>query len=86
MQIIYSGQFEKDYKKLSVETKKQFKRKIKLLVRNPRHPSLRTKKIQGTGSIFESTINMGIRMTWQFVEDGFYLRNIGPHDRTLNNP
>jgi mRNA-degrading endonuclease YafQ of YafQ-DinJ toxin-antitoxin module len=86
LQIFYSSQFKKDYKRLSTNDKKQFKRKIKLLESNPRHPSLRTKKVQGTGSIFESTINMGIRMTWQFTEDGIYLRNIGLHDKTLNNP
>lgn len=29
---------------------------------------------------------MGIRMTWQYTDDGILLRNIGKHDKTLNNP
>jgi len=56
------------------------------MVSDLRHPSLRVKKMQGTRSIFEASINMNIRMTWQFVENGLYLRSIGPHDKTLNNP
>ena len=86
MKILYSDRFKKDYKYLSLEEKKQFKKKIKLMTENLRHPSLRTKKIQGTKGIFETSINMTIRLTWRFVEDGFYLRGIGPHDKTLNNP
>jgi len=86
VKILYSGQFKKDYKKLSKDEKKQFKGKIKLMVSDLRHPSLRVKKMQGTRSIFEASINMNIRMTWQFVENGLYLRSIGPHDKTLNNP
>lgn len=53
---------------------------------NPQHPSLRTKKIQGQKDIFESSITKGIRITWQYIDDGIYLRNIGEHDKTLKNP
>ena len=86
MKILYSDRFKKDHKNLSLEEKKQFKEKMKLMTENLRHPSLRIKKVQGTKGIFETSINMTIRLTWQFVEDGIYLRGIGPHDKTLNNP
>lgn len=29
---------------------------------------------------------MGIRMTWEYSEDGILLRNIDKHDKALNNP
>lgn len=32
------------------------------------------------------TITMGIRMTWEFIDDGILLRNIGEHDKTLKKP
>jgi hypothetical protein len=48
-------------------------------------PSLRIKKIQGTESIFEFTITMSIRTTFEFNGDTIILRNIGEHDRTLKN-
>ncbi|ERM92946.1 hypothetical protein O163_02630 [Caldanaerobacter subterraneus subsp. yonseiensis KB-1] len=44
------------------------------------------KKIQGTENIFEASITMNIRMTWQYCKDGILLRNIGEHDKTLKNP
>jgi hypothetical protein len=54
--------------------------------RNPHHPSLRTKKIQGTDDIFESSINMSIRMTWQYESESILLRVVGDHDAVLKNP
>lgn len=86
MKIFYSSRFKKDYRSLSPEEKKQFKKKAKLMIENLKHPSLRIKKIQGRKGIFETSISMAIRLTWQFVKDGIYLRSIGPHDKTLNNP
>lgn len=49
---------------------------------DPRHPSVRTKKVQGTLDIYEASINMAYRMTWQYHEDGILLRNIGEDDKT----
>jgi len=54
------------------------------MYRNPRHPSLRVKKIQGQEDIFESSITMDIRMTWQYIKkDVILLRKIGRHDTTI---
>ena len=55
-----------------------------LIESNPQHPSLRTKKIQGTDAIFEASITMGIRVTFQYIKpDTIYLRNVGEHNKTL---
>ena len=86
MKISYSDNFLKQVQVLSREIKKTLKKKLTLMLVNPRHPSLRTKKIQGQTDIFESSVTMSIRITWQYTEDGFFLRNIGVHDKTLNNP
>ena len=86
MRVYYSDKFVDRVKKLSDEIKKMLKKKLDILLDNPHHPSLRTKKIQGQKNIFESSITMGIRITWQYIDDGIYLRNIGEHDKTLKNP
>ena len=83
---MFSERFKKDYKKLSPEEKTVFLKKLKLMAENPSHPSLRTKKIRGKEEIFESSINMGIRMTWEYRENKIFLRAIGEHDSTLKNP
>ena len=86
MKIKYSENFRDTVKNLSPEAKKQLKKKLGIMIVNPRHPSLRSKKIKGTDYIFEASINMDIRITWQYISDGILLRNIGEHDQTLKNP
>ena len=79
--ITYSKAFKKHYKKLSDTEKKQTKKKLKFFVENPPHPSLRTKKIQGTDGIWGSSVNMDIRIIW-FYENNelIFLLDIGHHD------
>jgi len=86
MRVYYSDKFADRVKKLSDEIKRTLKKKLDIMLDNPQHPSLRTKKIQGQKDIFESSITMSIRITWQYIDDVIYLRNIGEHDKTLKNP
>lgn len=89
MKIDYSSRFIKSFKKLNQNDQIAFETQLKKFLYNPKppfHPSLRIKKVQGTNAIFEMTIKMGIRMTWQFNDDGILLRNIGEHDKTLKKP
>jgi mRNA-degrading endonuclease RelE of RelBE toxin-antitoxin system len=86
LNIYFSDLFLDSFKHLPIDAKKALKKKLDLLADNPKHPSLRTKKIKGSGDIFEASINMDIRMTWEFYEDGILLRNIGKYDKTLGNP
>jgi mRNA interferase RelE/StbE len=86
MIFTHSDRFKENYVKLNEEIKKRVKTKLKLMAENPMHPSLRTKRVQGTQNIFEASVNMSIRITWQYVENGIFLRNIGEHNETLKNP
>jgi len=86
MNIYYSELFAEKVRQLPVEVKRVLKKKLELMVENPRHPSLRTKKIQGQENIFEASVTMDIRITWKYTVDGILLRNIGEHDKTIKNP
>ena len=86
MEIYFSEKFRKDYKLFSDDIKKIIKAKLKILSEKPNHPPLRTKKIKGQEDIFETSINMSIRMTWNYYEGKILLRTIGEHDRTIKNP
>lgn len=86
MGFIFSSRLKKEYKALSKETKKLLKKKLLLMSENQMHPSLRTKKIQGRENIFECSLNMSIRMTWEYKEEKIFLRAIGEHDSTIKNP
>lgn len=79
--ITYSDRFKKSYKKLSKTEQQQLKNKVALLCENPMHPSLRTKKIKGTEKIFESSVNMSIRLIWKFDGAAIILMlDTGHHD------
>jgi mRNA interferase RelE/StbE len=86
MEFIYTDRFKKSYKQLSKEEKKALHKKFLLMIKNPHHPSLRTKKVQGTDNIFECSINMAVRMTWQHEGESIMLRVVGDHDKVFRNP
>jgi len=86
MRFYYSNLFKEKVKLLDPYVKKALKNKLELMDLNPKHPSLRTKKIKGVSDIYEASITMNYRMTWQYYKDGILLRNIGEHDKTLKNP
>ena len=78
--ITISRPFEKAFAKLPKEIQEATYRKLDLLVANPLHPSLRVKKIKGTDSIWEMSITMNYRVTFEHRPDELFLRYIGTHD------
>ncbi len=80
-QIVFSQHFKKSFDKLEVSEKKVFYNKLKLFIDDHRHPSLRSKKIKGISMLFESSINMSIRVIWTYKEnDLIIMLDIGHHD------
>jgi hypothetical protein len=76
--------FEKAYRQLPGNVKKVFLEKTTLMEQHFNHPSLRIKKIAGTNGIYEGSVNMHYRFTFQLIEGGILLRNIGRHDTVLS--
>lgn len=80
-QFTFTQRFQKNFNMLTVNEKKQLKRKLELLALNPGHPSLRTKKIQGTKDLFECSVNMNIRIIWYYENNTMIiLVDVGHHD------
>lgn len=52
---------------------------MEYLIRNPRHPSLRVKKLRGTDK-FEIRVSKGYRLTFRYADDVLELRRVGTHD------
>ena len=79
--ITVTRRFQKHYEILSAKEKKQLKTKLVLLAENPMHPSLRTKRIQGTRDLFECSVNMDLRIIWYYEGDTLIvLLDVGHHD------
>lgn len=79
--LAYTERFRKAFNNLNINEQTQFQNKIKLFIENTLHPSLRTKKIKGQKDLYESSINMDIRIIWYFEnEELIILLDIGHHD------
>ena len=80
-QFTFTQRFKKHYKILSSQEKKQLKNKLDLLAINPKHPSLRTKRIQGVKELYECSVNMDIRIIWYYENNNIIIIvDVGHHD------
>jgi len=87
LRLTLTERFRKSAIELEPDLRKKLKRQLELLVGDPRHPSLRVKKIKGTGSIFEARVDRDVRFTFEYGgKDEIILRVVGPHDPTLKKP
>ncbi|MBQ6900606.1 MAG: type II toxin-antitoxin system RelE/ParE family toxin [Firmicutes bacterium] len=80
-QLTFTPRFEKHFRRLTADEKRQLKNKLELLAENPPHPSLRTKRIQGTRDLFECSVNMDVRIIWFYENEMMIiLVDVGHHD------
>ena len=80
-EFTFTPRFQKSFKKLTDQEKKQLHNVPPLRAENPSHPSLRTRRIQGTGDLFECRVNMDIRIIWFYEGDKMIiLLDVGHHD------
>jgi len=86
LRIEFSNKFIRAYKKLDRDTRLQVDKTLRAMALNPKHPSLRLKRVQGTKDIWEASVNMSIRITLRFTEDIIQLRNVGTHDQVFRPP
>ncbi len=82
MEIIYSGQFAKRYKKLSVEIKMIAEKKEDIFRVDVFDPRLKTHKLHGRlDEYWAFSINNDYRIIFEFGEGGLvYFHTIGTHD------
>ncbi len=85
--FIFTERFQDNFIKLDPQSQKAVEKVLCFMSKDIRHPSLRTKKLEGTDYIFEASANMDLRITFHYEKpDRIVLRNCGHHDRTLGNP
>ena len=80
MHIEATQTFIRLYKKLPADVRTQVKKALRLLSNHPTHPSLRHRKMAGQEDIYEISVSMHYRITYQKMGDTAYLRKVGPHD------
>ena len=80
MRLHPTERFKRRYRDLPQEIQERVRAQLELLLLNPRHPSLRSKKMQGTVRIWELRVTQGYRLTFQIEGDVYVLRTVGTHD------
>ncbi len=78
--IIVSGPYKRLFSKLPQDIRAITYDKLTKYLKDPSHPSLRVKKMKGTQSIWEMSITMNYRLTFEINSDEIFLRRIGTHD------
>ena len=83
--LFWLPRFQRDYKKLSHQSKEKINNALIRMETNLHHTSLSVKKIKGTYDIWESRASDSLRITFNLRGNEIYLRTVGKHD-VLKNP
>jgi len=79
-EFVFTARFERLFKKLPKATREETYEKLALFLNDPAHTSPRVKRIKRTVDIWEMSITMSYRVTFQFDGELVVLRRIGTHD------
>ena len=83
--LSFSRPFEKAFERLPQDIREAAYDKLVLFLDNPKHPSLRVKRMKGTDAIWEMSITMNYLLTFEIHSDEIFLRKIGTHN-ILSSP
>ena len=76
----FTKKFKKEYQELPKEIQANFDRKLSLFLENMFHPSIRTKRIQGTKNRWKGSITMNYHFTFELHGSKTIFRTVGTHD------
>ncbi len=79
MKIRRTDRFKKDYRTLPKNIRRRVDEKLSFLLRDPKHPSLRTHKIRGVKGLWELSVTMSYRVLFEINGEFFVLLAVGPH-------
>lgn len=82
MRITFSPNTQKQIQKLSKPLLKKLFKQTRMLLTDPYHPSLRSRKMSGENK-FEARIDYHYRFTYLVGHDEIFILSIGPHDEGL---
>lgn len=86
MQVYYSERFRRSYEGAPPNIQRAFDRRIALLLRSLRHPSLRAKKYDETRGLWQARVDGGWRFYFTIESDRYHLIDIMPHPKIKGRP
>jgi len=79
MKIRRTDRFKKDYQKLPSDIQQRVDQKLRFLLRDPRHPSLRVQKLRGVEGLWEFSVTMNYRVIFEIEGEYYVLLGVGSH-------
>jgi mRNA-degrading endonuclease RelE of RelBE toxin-antitoxin system len=80
MRLQPTERFAKDYERFPQHLQRRVDRVLKLLLENPRHPSLQIKRIRGQENRWEGRVTLHHRFIFSLEGDTYLLLRVGTHD------
>ena len=81
MKAHYTQRVLKIYAQVSPEIKRAFDKQVSLLLADPHHPSLRTKKYDEARGLWQARINRDWRFYFTIEADLYQLIDVIPHPK-----
>ncbi|MDP3934811.1 MAG: hypothetical protein Q8Q46_01150 [Candidatus Giovannonibacteria bacterium] len=81
MKAHYTPEFRDALEKFPEEIRKKLYQKVKYLLNDIRHPSLRTKKYGGAENIWQARVDINIRFYFKIEGEYYILLNITKHPK-----
>ncbi len=81
MNVRFTEPFLRRFKKLPEITKRKFEKQLNLLLKNLRHPSLRTKKYDKANDIWQARVNLSYRFYFKISDNAYFIINIAKHPK-----
>jgi mRNA-degrading endonuclease RelE of RelBE toxin-antitoxin system len=75
------------YNQLPPKIEEKTRKALGFLAENPRHPSFKSKPIEGAKGIYEARVDQKYRLTYERLPGNVLrIRVVGKHDEALKNP
>lgn len=81
MKLYYTERFAGNLRSAPAQVQRAFAKQARLLVEDLRHPSLRAKKYDETGNVWQARVNRSWRFYFTISGNTYILRNIIAHPK-----
>jgi mRNA-degrading endonuclease RelE of RelBE toxin-antitoxin system len=81
MKVFFSARFVRSFQDAPEKIQRDFGKQLGYLLKNFRHPSLRTKKYDESRGIWQARVNGGWRFYFLIEDDTYHLIDIIPHPK-----
>jgi len=81
MKVRFTDRADKDYAALSANVRKAFGKQLVFLLENSRHPSLRSKKLEGHDDLWQARVNRSWRFYFKIEGGEYAIIGILPHPK-----